>query len=237
MNHVHFESVSNKPCSSLQAVDALRSASRDTGEHGLYAHDSCSWLAGLYKRPSSRADFWSNHVSFLNLLADTASLRIAPFYIDIDLSKYTMGSYTDPSVRIASASGSVTDRRHGFAELARDEDVHFIVGDWMSEYNMTQRGSSKVQTPLDCAYEPTFIESITPALDSLSRNHIKVAVNAGASDTRRLCQDLLAIIDSKGLDLNVAYVEGDEVLDVVQTAQQSGQIMRNLTTGTDSYYQ
>lgn len=46
-----------------------------------------------------------------------------------------MGSYESRrEVRIASASGAVTDRRENLLELARDADVDFIVGDWMSEY-------------------------------------------------------------------------------------------------------
>jgi hypothetical protein len=142
-----------------------------------------------------------------------------------------MGSYAGPSVRIASASGSVTDRRHGFAELAEQEDVHFIVGDYMSEYNMTMRGSSKVQNPLESAYEPTFLESIKPALQHLAQRKIKVAVNAGGSDTKRLYDDLTAIISSRALDLKVAYVEGDEVFEVVKMAIEEGDKMQNLTTG------
>lgn len=128
-------------------------------------------------------------------------------------------------------SGSVTDRRHAFAELARDEDVHFIVGDYMSEYNMTMRGGSKAQNPLEAAYEPCFLESIRPALPHLAQNQIRVAVNAGGSDTKRLCEDLTEIIRAEGLDLKVAYIEGDEVFSAVEKAIEQGDNMRNLTTG------
>lgn len=142
-----------------------------------------------------------------------------------------MGSHVEPSVRIASASGSVTDRRHGFAELAEHENLQFIVGDYMSEYNMTMRGGSKATNPLETAYEPTFLESITPALPHLARRKIKVAVNAGGSDTRRLHDDLSAIIQSQGWNLKVAYVEGDEVFAAVEKAIEEGDAMQNLTTG------
>ena len=145
-----------------------------------------------------------------------------------------MGSYIQPPLRIASVSGSVTDRRHAFAELARDEDVQFIVGDYMSEYNMTMRGGSKILNPLETAYEPCFVDSIRPALPHLARKKIRVAVNAGGSDTSRLCEDLTAIIQAEGLDLKVAYVEGDEVFTAVETAIKQGDSLRNLTTGMHS---
>lgn len=145
-----------------------------------------------------------------------------------------MGSIPRPSARIASVSGSVTDRRHEFAEIAAHEDVQYITGDYMSEYNMTTRGGAKTTGGSETTkteYEDCFLESILPALSHLSERRIKVAVNAGASDTRRLCETLQAEIDSRGLDLRVAWVEGDEVMSAVTKAIVSGTDFRSLTTG------
>jgi hypothetical protein len=134
--------------------------------------------------------------------------------------------------RIASVSGSVTDRRHGFAQLARDEDVDFIVGDWMSEYNMTTRGSNKVNSnATSLEFETCFLESVEPALEHIASRRIKVAVNAGASDTKKLHDTLIEVIRKKGLDLKVAWVEGDEVYDAVKKAASDGNKFRSLTTG------
>jgi Icc-related predicted phosphoesterase len=145
-----------------------------------------------------------------------------------------MGSIGRPIVRIASVSGSVTDRRHEFAEIAKHEDIQFIVGDWMSEYNMTSRGGAKVggkEATSGSEYEQCFLESIVPALEHLARREIKVAVNAGASDTKRLHDDLVKIIEEKELNLKVAWIEGDEVLETVEKALKGGEDFRSLTTG------
>ncbi|KAJ5515012.1 hypothetical protein N7463_004564 [Penicillium fimorum] len=136
------------------------------------------------------------------------------------------------TLRIASASGSVTDRRHGFAELAREEDLQFIVGDWMSEYNMTTRGGAKVKKNQHSSeFETSFMESIEPALDSIYTRKVKVAVNAGASDTKKLHDILVETIRDKGLSLKVAWIEGDEVSDLLQQAIKAGEEFTNLTTG------
>ncbi|KAH8587094.1 hypothetical protein B0O99DRAFT_694786 [Bisporella sp. PMI_857] len=141
----------------------------------------------------------------------------------------------EKALRIASASGSVTDRRYGFASLARDEDVSFIVGDWMSEYNMTARGGSKIniKSGSDGEYEQCFVESITPALPDLAKRGIKVAVNAGASDTKKLHDIVTRLVQDLGLKLKVAWIEGDEVFDIVQKGLGSGSTFRSLTTGKD----
>lgn len=141
---------------------------------------------------------------------------------------------TPKILRIASASGSVTDRRHGFKELAETEDVDFIVGDWMSEYNMTTRGGAKVESNAQSSeFEPSFLESIEPALPYLDSRRIKVAVNAGASDPEKLHNYLVEKIASLGLNLKVAWIEGDEVTETVNKAIEAGaDSFTSLTTGT-----
>lgn len=144
-----------------------------------------------------------------------------------------MGSLSDLKLRIASASGSATDRRFGFADLAKTEDVGYIVRDWMSEYNMTTRGGAKVNSSgASDEFEDSFLEAILPALPHLAARHIKVAVNAGASDTEKLHDILVDKIKDAGLDLKVAWVGGDEVMDLVESAAKEGNELKSLTTGT-----
>ncbi|KAH6704241.1 hypothetical protein BKA61DRAFT_680494 [Leptodontidium sp. MPI-SDFR-AT-0119] len=142
-----------------------------------------------------------------------------------------MGSAVEKPLRIASASGSVTDRRYGFAALAKEEDVSFIVGDWMSEYNMTARGGAKVGGSETGEYEQCFLESIIPALPDLAKRGIKVAVNAGASDTEKLHHSLSQTVEDLGLNLKIAWVSGDEVSDIVLKRYRSGNPFKSLTTG------
>lgn len=148
----------------------------------------------------------------------------------------TTNGNSNSVVRIASASGSVTDRRHGFLNLARDEEnVQFIVGDWMSEYNMTQRGEAKIQgNGSSSEFEPSFLEALEPALPYLESRGIKVAVNAGASDTEKLYKIVTEKIEAAGLNLRVAWVGGDEVLSEVQKRIKNGEDFKSLTHGPHS---
>ena len=76
------------------------------------------------------------------------------------------------------------------ALLASNHDndpIDVLVGDWMSEGNMTVRAGSRISGRTD-AYEPTFLEALEPALPQIAKYSIRVAVNAGASDTEKLHQ-------------------------------------------------
>jgi hypothetical protein len=132
------------------------------------------------------------------------------------------------------ASGSTSDRRHAISAFAANypqDPVDVIIGDWMSEYNMTSRGASKSAGDGE-AFEPSFLEAIGPALNDIARYGIKVAVNAGASDTEGLARTLEGMIAERKLGLTVAWVSGDEVFDVLKKMQEQGtEIFTNIYTG------
>lgn len=173
------------------------------------------------------------HVSFVDKNALAFLLKISILCNPIRLPfLFKMGSIAVDNLRIASASGSVTDRRYGFADLAQNEDIHFIVGDWMSEYNMTTRGGGKVgSNGVSEEFETSFLEAFVPALPHLASRRIKVAVNAGASDTQKLYDIVVDKVREAGLNLKVAWVGGDEVFDVVSKAIDNGSDFKSLTTG------
>lgn len=146
-----------------------------------------------------------------------------------------MPSSLKRSVRIGGSSGAMTDRHHALERIAKNENVDVIHGDWMSEYNMSKRGADKHLAKLSAAptgaFEPTFIESLRPALKHLAAKRIKFACNAGASDPALLAAFVRGMIKDQGLKLKVAWVEGDEVsLEMLQEQQKIGNGLEALTT-------
>ncbi|KAE9994090.1 hypothetical protein EG327_001488 [Venturia inaequalis] len=138
-------------------------------------------------------------------------------------------------IRIAGCSGSASDRRHAmlsFASNYPNDPVDVIVGDWMSEANMTSRGGSKFDTVGEAAYEPSFLEALIPALPYIAKYKIKVAVNAGASDTEKLFVKVEELLEERSLGLKVAWISGDEVLPAVRSARKRGEsLFENVCTG------
>jgi len=129
-------------------------------------------------------------------------------------------------VRIGGASGGFTDRVAAITRLASDPDIDAIVGDWLSENVMTGYGAGKARRdtlgvstgdlPLaerrkTGQFASTFLQCFEPAIHKLAENGAKLAVNAGASDTELLAEICKDIVDKAGLDLKVAWVEGDDV--------------------------
>ncbi|KAH8680030.1 hypothetical protein BGZ60DRAFT_445451 [Tricladium varicosporioides] len=145
------------------------------------------------------------------------------------------------AVRIAGASGGFSDRQRAISSLAK-LDVDVIIGDWLSECTMTLHGAQKVdneslraqgklmEEPMGL-FDPTFLDNLGPALPDISRKGIKVAVNAGACDTALLAQQVTDEVKRQGMNLKVAYVEGDEVTDAVNRLIKHGEEFPSLMTG------
>ncbi|KAI2754032.1 hypothetical protein DTO006G1_8774 [Penicillium roqueforti] len=108
-------------------------------------------------------------------------------------------AYKGRPVRIAGASGSASDRRQAIADFARHhptDPIDVIIADFMSEFNMATAAGRRVdqttsRVPTAPAYEPSFLEALEPALDDLAKYGIKLAVNAGVTDTKGLYEVVL----------------------------------------------
>ncbi|CAK7243459.1 MAG: hypothetical protein STHCBS139747_004984 [Sporothrix thermara] len=153
----------------------------------------------------------------------------------------SVGEVSTPKrpIRVAGCSGGVYDRKRAIHDMAKFEDVDVITGDWMSECNMTLRGSDKRDrlaqkamtsgsTEVAKGYEPYFLEELDPAIPWLAQKGTKVAVNAGASDVHGLAEAVKALIAKHGVSLKVGVVDGDDVTDAVLELYRQGEPFPNL---------
>jgi hypothetical protein len=149
----------------------------------------------------------------------------------------TNGSTKKP-IRIAGASGGFTDRQRAILSLAKC-DVDVIVGDWMSECTMSWHGAAKNEVLAKGSdggerpgfYDPSFMANLEPALPYLAERGVKMAVNAGASDTEMLAKQVEQAVAKQGLSLKVAWIQGDEVLDAVNKLLKAGEKFENICFG------
>jgi hypothetical protein len=148
-------------------------------------------------------------------------------------------------VRVAGASGGFSDRVRAISSLAANEDVDVIVGDWLSEMTMTMHGSAKVKKQAELAgkelswedqvanamFAENFMDCFEPAIENLASKKIKLAVNAGASDTEILAKLCVEAIAKKGANLKVAWIEGDDATGAVKGLIQKGEKFTSLMHG------
>jgi hypothetical protein len=79
----------------------------------------------------------------------------------------------------------------------------------MSEFNMATAAGRRVDQTISPetaapAYDLSFLEALEPALDDLAKYEIKLAVNAGVTDTKGLYDVVTRMVEAKKLDLKVS---------------------------------
>lgn len=146
------------------------------------------------------------------------------------------------AIRIAGSSGGFSDRQRAIGDLAKNCDIDCIIGDWLSECTMTLHGAQKVRNETmrktgtlskETAglFDPTFMDNLIPAMPYLKSKNIKIAVNAGASDTEMLARLVEVEVKRQGIDLKVGWVSGDEVTDTIKRLYENGEVFPSLMTG------
>ena len=94
-----------------------------------------------------------------------------------------------------------------------------------------EKRTQDASTPAAGFYDPCFMGSLTPALQVMQENGVKLAVNAGASDPDLLAKEVKAKIQELGLSLKVAWIEGDEVTPQFNELRKKGEKFASLDTG------
>jgi hypothetical protein len=119
-------------------------------------------------------------------------------------------------VRIMNISGSPCDHRDAIAKAAASsEPLDVLVGDWMSELNMPTQAYN-IANGLGLGYEESFLQALEPALEDIAKKGLKLAANAGTVATKALYDVVVKMVEEKKLDLVIAWVEGDVLLDQVK---------------------
>lgn len=82
-------------------------------------------------------------------------------------------------------------------------------------------------------FAENFIDCFKPSIQHLYANKVKLAVNAGASDTEILAKYVKKMCEDEGCPMDVAWVEGDEVTEQVKRMMGEGEKFESLMHGKD----
>ena len=130
--------------------------------------------------------------------------------------------------KIANCSGARGDPGYQMRRQATQGDVDFITGDYLAEMNLAENAEKFAAGKHD-GWEPTAWDGLEQTLDVLDEKRIKVIINGGSLNPSGLARKCQALVTSKGYNLKVAYVSGDNLMKEVTTELNStGQLPKHL---------
>jgi hypothetical protein len=132
-------------------------------------------------------------------------------------------------IPIVGFSGYLGDRFAAFDEAMASDRVDVLIGDYLAEITLAAlSGRGEGGRP---KYVEYFLAQLGPHLRELAALGRKVVVNAGGFDPAGLADAVRALADNAGVPLRIAHVQGDNLLDRLETLRRDGNELRHLDTG------
>jgi hypothetical protein len=137
----------------------------------------------------------------------------------------------DKTIRIAGASGFWGDTARATPQLLKDENVDFIVYDYLAEITMSIMARARTKNS-DTGYALDFVSAaMKPNLKEIARQGVRIVSNAGGVNPQACANALRADITELGLNLKVACVLGDDMIN--QRDQIAGHGYKEMFSGDD----
>ena len=116
----------------------------------------------------------------------------------------------DP-VRIGNCSGFYGDRHAAMREMITGGDLDYLTGDYLAELTMLILARDRAKSP-ERGYAKTFLTQLEESLGLALERGVRIVANAGGLNPAGLAAAVRELADRLGLSVNVAHVEGDDLV-------------------------
>lgn len=117
------------------------------------------------------------------------------------------------TIRIGGASGYWGESMMATPQLLQVEGMDYLVYDFLAEITMSILARARVKNP-DAGFATDFISGVLkPNLIEIADKGVKILTNAGGVNPAACGAAARALIAEAGLDLKVAVISGDDLLD------------------------
>ncbi|WP_082949292.1 acyclic terpene utilization AtuA family protein [Mycolicibacterium celeriflavum] len=114
-------------------------------------------------------------------------------------------------VRVGNCSGFYGDRLAAMREMLTGGDLDYLTGDYLAELTMLILARDRAKDPAR-GYAKTFLTQLEECLGLTLDRGVRIVANAGGLNPAGLADAVRALADRLGLSVNVAHVEGDDLL-------------------------
>ena len=135
-------------------------------------------------------------------------------YVKVNLTRTNMSTRTnDRVIRIGGACGFWGESPSATSQLLVEGNLDYIVYDYLAEITMSILARARAANP-ELGYATDFVSAVLePNLGEIAKQGVTIISNAGGVNPRACAKAIRRLIEDAGLDLTVAVVTGDDLID------------------------
>ena len=133
-------------------------------------------------------------------------------------------------IKIANGQGFWGDSIDAPKELIRSADINYLTLDYLAEITLSIMQKQKTKNSKR-GYAQDFVNLISETAVVLKDRKIKVVSNAGGVNPSQCSIEIKKILDHMNIDLKVGYIEGDDILNELDSLISEGAKLSNMDTG------
>jgi len=133
-------------------------------------------------------------------------------------------------IRIGNCSGFYGDRFAAMREMLDGGDLDVLTGDYLAELTMLILFRSRLKDA-DRGYATTFVRQLDDCLGLAWEKGVRIVANAGGLAPAACANAVREVASKLGVRVNVAHVEGDDLMPRFADLRTAGVDFANLDTG------
>ena len=131
-------------------------------------------------------------------------------------------------IRIANCSGFYGDKLSVAKDMVEGGPIDVLTGDYLAELTMTILYNQKMKRGENHGYVGTFIKQFKDVAKIAQDKNIKIVTNAGGLNPKSMALEIENVIEELNLNLKVAYIDGDDLIPMMDKLTDLGEKFLNL---------
>ena len=137
-------------------------------------------------------------------------------------------SSSEDKILIGNCSGFYGDRLSAAKDMVEGGPIDVLTGDYLAELTMTILYNQRMQRGEDHGYVGTFLKQFKDVASACQERGIKIVTNAGGLNPVSMASKVEEIVEELGLNLKVAYIDGDDLIPRLDELNKEGELLKNI---------
>ena len=137
-------------------------------------------------------------------------------------------SSSEDKILIGNCSGFYGDRLSAAKDMVEGGPIDVLTGDYLAELTMTILYNQRMQRGEDHGYVGTFLKQFKDVASACQERDIKIVTNAGGLNPVSMASKVEEIVQELGLNLKVAYIDGDDLIPRLDELNKEGELLKNI---------